>query len=233
MNAPQIWGGLRPLPSPTCVGCAGSRTPLAVGRIRLHGLDALPNTWAWGPTHLRSLARSGNQLLPARRPVVSRSVGPTSLPAAVPAVGARVGVRHHLVARARRDRGCTPPRTGRHWGAWRSGTATHSRLPPMQCLAVGARHSSARPRSRALRVAASALGRLRVSRPSAWHLQHDGTAPGASKSGCTSGSGIGLSLQCQFALEPRFALLCLPHFTKYPRLPFFLQHGRSPFRLRL
>lgn len=109
MNARQTRGGLRPLPSPTGVGCAGSGTPLAVGRIRLHGLDALPNTWPWRATHLRSLARSGNQLLPARRPVVSRSVGPTSFPTAVPAVGARVGVRHHLVARVPRDRDCASP----------------------------------------------------------------------------------------------------------------------------
>lgn len=139
MNEHQTRGGLRPLPSPTGVGCAGSRTPLAVGRIRLHGLDALPNTWPWRATHLRSLARSGNQLLPARRPVVSRSVGPTSLPTAVPAVGARVGVRHHLVARARRDRGCTPPDDRSVLGHLAVRDRPQSPAPPMACPVVGDR----------------------------------------------------------------------------------------------
>lgn len=93
MRAQQTRGGLRPLPTPTGAGCAGSRNPLAVGRIRLHGLDALPNPWPWRATHLRSLARSGNRL-----PVAPSlcSCGPADFPG-------------KPVARPRRDRGCTPP----------------------------------------------------------------------------------------------------------------------------
>lgn len=145
-----------------------------MGRIRLNGLDALPTTWPWRATHLRPLARSGNQRQPALNLAVSRSLGLTSLPIcrqagsggpgrclSVPGCPSASGpwcyrtpkIRSALGRLAVGDRHLILAPPNGMPGRGRPGTTPRESAPcPFGCCA-------------------SALGRLRVPRPSARHLR--------------------------------------------------------------